>query len=108
MVNAPKLSYDAIMEALAAGHYYASTTPLFEGIWLERDVLHIPCSPVSSVYVHSRYLDCKTQDVRKTDYITHTELDVSAIRRQSPYLWVQLGTTDGKKAWSVPFWFDKE
>ncbi len=107
-VKAPSLSYESVMKALSSGNCYSSTGPRFEGIWLEGDTLHVECSPVYAVFVHSKYLTLKTQQVEKTDSITHSTLDVSAIRQGSPYLWVQIRDGKGGKAWSVPYWFDKE
>ncbi len=106
VVKASELSYRAIMDALERGCCYASTGPQINGMWLEGDLLHIECSPVYGVFVHSKYLTCKTQDVKKTDCITHTVLDISEIRKSSPYFWVQLRDTEGKKAWTTPYWFD--
>ena len=84
---------------------YSSTGPEFKNLWIEGDILHVECSPVFGVYVHTKYLTVKTQDVRKTDSITHTELDISELREASPYIWVQLRDLTGGKAWSNPYWF---
>ena len=107
MVKAEKLTYDAIFRAVTAGACYASTGPQFENIWLEGDTLHIECSPVFGVYVHSKYLNKKVQLVEKTDCITHATFDISHIREASPYFWVQLRTAEGRKAWAMPYWFEK-
>ena len=107
VVKAPKLTYGAILEALKSGSFYSSTGPHIENMWLDGDILHVECSPVYGVFVHSKYLTCKTQDVRSTDCITSTDIDVSEIRNKSPYFWVQLRDLSGGKAWAVPYWFEK-
>lgn len=107
MVKAPELSYGAIMQALKTGACYASTGPKFENLWLEGDTLHIECSPVFGVYVHSKYLNKKAQKIEKTDTITNATFDISQIREISPYFWVQLRSSDGQKAWATPYWFEK-
>ena len=107
VVKAPELTYDSIVKALTAGDFYSSTGPRLENLWLEGDLLHVECSPVFGVFVHSKYLNVKTQDVQKTDCITHTVLDISAIREKSPYFWVQLRDSNGGKAWAVPYWFEE-
>ena len=107
MVAAPELSYTSIMDALSAGNIFASTGPLFESIWLEGDLLHVECSPVCGVYVHSKCMILNAHIIRKTDSITHAVIDISKIREGSPYFWVQLRNTHGEKAWSAPFWFEK-
>ena len=106
MIKAKALSYESIFDALKNGRCYASTGPIFENIWLEGNKLCVECSPVFGVYVHSKYISRKAQDVRPTDCITHTAIDISAIREVSPYIWVQLRDTNGKKAWAMPYWFE--
>ena len=60
------------------------------------------------VFVHSKYLSCKAQVVDFTDSITHAEIDLSDMLARSPYFWVQLRDTNGKKAWAVPHWADQK
>ena len=106
MLKAKELTYESLMDALEHGDCYASTGPVFKNLWLDGDILHVECSPVFGVYVHSRYMNIKTQDVRRTDCITETELDISEIRKSgSPYIWVQLRDLSGGKAWANPYWF---
>ena len=108
MVKAEELTYDAIFQAIKAGACYASTGPKFENIWLEGDTLHVQCSPVFGVYVHSMYLNKKAQLVEKADTITHATFDISHIRQASPYFWVQIRSANGEKAWATPYWFEKQ
>ncbi len=105
VLKAPELTYDALIHALDHGHSFASTGPMFHNLWLEGDILHVECSPVCGVFVHGKYLSYKTVDVVRDDSITHTELDISGLRACSPYIWVQLRDTAGKKAWATPYWF---
>jgi hypothetical protein len=105
MVKAESLSYEAIFNALKCGNCYASTGPEFYEMWLEGDILHVKCSPVSGVFVHSKYISCKKQIVERDDTLTHIEIDVSDIRKCLPYLWVQLRNSRGEKAWATPYWF---
>lgn len=105
MLKANELSYQAILQALTTGACYASTGPRFENLWLEGDTLHVECSPVFGVFVHSKYLNKKAQRIEKTDSITHAAFDISHIREASPYFWVQLRDTNGQKAWATPYWF---
>lgn len=108
MVKAETLTYEALMEAIASGDCYASTGPKFEALWLEGDMLHVKCDPIAGVYVHSKYLNTRAEDVAKTDSITETTLNIAHIRQSgSPYFWVQLGDTHGGKAWLKPCWFDE-
>ncbi|MFB7942016.1 hypothetical protein [Streptomyces sp. NPDC056049] len=50
-VRAASLDPEALLAALKAGHYYASTGPELRGIRLRRGVLSVTCSPVRKVMV---------------------------------------------------------
>lgn len=107
MVCAKELTHAALMEAITAGDCYASTGPTFREVWMEGDYLHVGCSPVAGVYVHSEYLNTRTEAVAKTDSLTEVTLNISHIRNSSsPYFWVQLRDVSGRKAWLKPCWFD--
>ena len=105
VVKAPKLSYDSLIRGIDAGAMYASTGPMFHNLWLDGDVLHVECSPVCSVFVHGKYLSYKAVEAERTDCLTHSEIDISGLRAISPYIWVQLRDTQGRKAWAKPYWF---
>ena len=107
MVKAKERTYDALFRAITTGACYASTGPKIENLWLEGDTLHVQCSPVFGVYVHSMYLNKKAQLVEKADTLTEATFDISHIREASPYFWVQLRTLEGRKAWATPYWFEK-
>ena len=106
VVKAPELSYNSLINGLESGACFASTGPMFHNIWLEGDILHVECDPVCGVFVHSKYLHYKVTDNERTDCITHTELNISGLRAVSPYIWVQLRDTNGRKAWAMPYWFN--
>ena len=108
VIKAPTLSYESILDALRKGNFYSSTGPAIENLWLDGSILHVECSPVCGVFVHSKYLSCKAQVVDFTDSITHAEIDLSDMLARSPYFWVQLRDTNGKKAWAVPHWADQK
>lgn len=106
VLKAPELTYDALVRAFESGHLFASTGPMFENLWLDGDILHVQCSPVCGVFVHGKYLHYKAVELERSDCITETQLDIGSLRQISPYIWVQLRDSNGKKAWSVPFWFE--
>lgn len=106
VAKADTLTYDSLVNALDTGAIYASSGPMFRNLWLEGDELHVETAePVSGVFVHGKYLHYKVAELERTDSITHSVLDIGPLRAISPYIWVQLKDTKGKKAWSVPYWF---
>ena len=107
VAKADSLTYDSLLGALETGACYASTGPMFKNLWLEGDILHVETvEPVSGVFVHGKYLHYKVAELERTDCITHSQLDIGPLRAISPYIWVQLKTAAGKKAWAVPYRFD--
>ncbi|MBE7030098.1 MAG: PHP domain-containing protein [Ruminococcaceae bacterium] len=105
VIKAPELTYDALIQGITDCALYASTGPEFQNIWLEGNMLHVQCSPVCGVYVHGKYLSYKAVEIERTDCLTDVTLDISGLRASSPYIWVQLRDTNGKKAWAMPYWF---
>lgn len=105
VVKAPELTYDALIKGIDESALFASTGPMFHNLWLEGDMLHVECSPVCGVFVHGKYLSFKAAEMEKTDCLTHVQIDISGLRAISPYIWVQLRDTSGKKAWATPYWF---
>lgn len=106
VIKAPSLSYENITGALRSGATYASTGPLFEELWIENDVLHVRCSPVCGVHIHARFINGVCYHIEDTDCITETAFDISGMRDVSPYMWVQLRDSRGRKAWAMPYWFE--
>ena len=51
MVNAPKLTPEAILNALRAGNYYSTMGPQLHEVSIEDGVVHVECSPCSEVHV---------------------------------------------------------
>ena len=54
MILAESCTYAAVIKALRAGHFYASTGPAIEAIDLENGVLTVRTSPVASLYLNTR------------------------------------------------------
>ena len=105
VVKARKLTYDSLIASIDEGALFASTGPMFHNLWLEGDLLHVECSPVCGVFVHGKYLAYKAAEIEQTDCLTRVTIDISGLRAISPYIWVQLRDTKGKKAWAKPYWF---
>ena len=105
VVKAKELTYESLISGMDEGALYASTGPMFHNIWLEGDMLHVECSPVCGVFVHGKYLAYKAAELEQTDCLTKVAIDISGLRAISPYIWVQLRDTKGKKAWAKPYWF---
>ncbi len=53
MIKAPKLEYETITDALVSGNFYASQGPEIYDLWYEDGRIHIKCSPVKQIVLHT-------------------------------------------------------
>ncbi|HET6299656.1 MAG TPA: CehA/McbA family metallohydrolase [Kribbella sp.] len=99
-VRAESLDPDALLAALKAGHYYASTGPEIQDIRLEDGRITIRCSPVARVLVTG----CVPgKEVQAGDGLTECSLPLDMFRA-SAYLRVTVVDSTGGRAWSNPIW----
>lgn len=86
----------ALLEALKAGHFYASTGPEIHNIdVIPGERIKIECSPVDSIFISG--------DVARAKRVHGeglTEAEFSLAGFPSPYCRVTVRTDDGKRAWS--------
>lgn len=104
VVKAPELSYQALIDALDAGAFFASTGPMIHNLWLEDNILHLECSPICGVYVHGHLYSHRAAKVEGSDCIERIDLDLGNVFANSDYLFVSIVNTRGEKAWASPLW----
>jgi hypothetical protein len=99
-VRAESLDPAALLAALKAGHYYASTGPEIHSIQLNTGQVTIQCSPVSRVLITG----CLPgKQVRDGQDLTACTLPLQMFQ-ESPYIRVTITDATGKRAWSNPIW----
>ncbi len=106
-VFAKELSYNAVIDALDNGNYYASTGPEFHALWLDGDILHVECSAVRGVYVHGSEYRHRGDVISRHDDITVADIKLEKYATSS-YISVQLLTEKGEMAWSCPYYITGE
>ncbi|MEM7130910.1 MAG: CehA/McbA family metallohydrolase [Chloroflexota bacterium] len=105
-VKSESLAPEALLDALKAGHFYASTGPEIYDIQVEPGKkITIRSSPVDSIFVSGDTARAKRVH---GDGITEAEFSLAGF--PSPYCRVTVRTGDGKRAWSNaialnPNWF---
>lgn len=104
VVKAPELTYGALIDALDAGAYFASSGPMLRELWLEDGMLHVECDPVCGIYVHGNLYSHRAAKLAGSDCLTCADLDVSALCASANYLFVQIVNTSGARAWAAPLW----
>ena len=98
MVGAAALTQEAILTALKAGHFYASTGPEFKAINFDGDKVTIRCSAARTLFIQGaghRALN------RNGTAITSATFDLSELK--SPWCRITIIDAAGKQAWSNPF-----
>lgn len=98
MVAASELTQSAIIDALKAGHYYASTGPDFTDLVFKDSVLEVSTSSVESVVVNGAGHLAKTFLCSGT---TETKFDLSQF--DSNWFRITIRDLNGKMAWSNPY-----
>lgn len=100
MVKAPSNTPDALLAALKAGDFYASTGPELRGITLGDGVIHVQSSAVRAVIVQGQ----GSAAVAKHGHsMTSASIDLARFAN-SPWLRVTVMDAAGKRAWSNPIW----
>ncbi len=101
MVKSQELAPDALMSALKAGHYYASTGPEIHDLTVEPGKeLTVRCSPAARILVSGK--GSASVAVAGNGDVSFT-LDLS--RFDSPFGRVTVRDHRGNRAWTNPFWF---
>lgn len=100
-VKAEANTPDALLSALKAGHFYASTGPEIHDVQMVAGKsVTVRCSSASRIFVTG-----SNRQGRHAfgEGLTKAELDISAL--DSPYLRVTVRDAQGKRAWTNPIWF---
>jgi hypothetical protein len=101
MVKAELNDPDALLAALKAGEYYASTGPELSDFRIDGDKVVIECSPAEHIIAIGA--DTASKVAHGTG-LTRAELPLERFRKGG---WVRAAVQDaaGKRAWSNPIWF---
>ncbi|MCD6289939.1 MAG: CehA/McbA family metallohydrolase [Anaerolineae bacterium] len=101
-VRAAENTPQAIVDALKAGHFYASTGPEIYDVSLNERQVTVRCSPAKSVYVIGNDNSCPNA-IHAWDGEPITEAAVELHPRQK-YFRVEVVDFEGHSAWTQPVW----
>lgn len=100
MIKAKELTYKSVIEALEAGHVYASTGPEVLEYTLCGKMLYIKCSPVSRVILKSAMVGISRQNIiMGEDIITEATFDLGSVHG---FAYIVLVAKNGSFACTVP------
>lgn len=108
-ISMPHLSYDDFYTAFKNGSFYPSTGAQFKELYIdeEKDELVIECSPVKNVTVKGIHTVLADKILSDKDDITTARFPLAPIREREPFFTVEIKTSDGRKAFSQPYYFEK-
>lgn len=102
MVKARTLEPEALLDALKAGDFYASTGPQIHDVKLSKNKrLTVRCSPASRVFVTASGWMARSV---YGNGITEARFDMRGLK--SPYFRVTVRDAENKRAWTHPIWLD--
>jgi hypothetical protein len=110
-ISMPKLTHSAFIDAFENGRFYASTGPEIYDLYIDEDAneLVINCSPVKSVMVKCFKFASALAVHHNKDDITTLRMPLDYIKNDSKYFFrVELLTTDGKRAYTQPYYFNEK
>ena len=102
MVKAEENEPTALLSALKAGEYYASTGPELHDFRIEGDKVVVECSPSEHIIAIGANAASR---VAHGDGLTQAELPLERFQKGG---WVRAAVQDaaGKRAWSNPIWLE--
>ena len=101
MIKAKELTYDAILDALKKGDFYASTGPEIKELYIEDDQLHVKTSPASRITVTTAVRSSRVANPAEgEDTLCEAVFDLS--RFYPGYFRITVEDGKGHFAWSQP------
>jgi hypothetical protein len=114
-VRAASRTADAVLDALARGHFYSSSGPRIESLDLQDDAIEVRCTPARSVaLISQRWVGANVNSGRmgyrsRGTALEESEDEIVAARLERwptlPYGRVEITDAAGRRAWTNPLWF---
>ena len=108
-ISMPKRTYTNFIDAFKNGRFYASTGVEIKELYIDEnsDELIVSCSPVRQIIVKGVHTVPAVRLNGYEDDYTYARIPMSSIREKEPFFRLELRTTDGKAAYSQPYYFEK-
>jgi predicted metal-dependent phosphoesterase TrpH len=100
VLHATERSVAAALEALRQGHFYGSAGPEIQTVHIEGNTVTVACSPCAGIYCLGF---AGRNQYRLADGAPLTEARFT-LRGDEPWLRVQVTGSDGRSAWTQPWW----
>lgn len=106
-ISMPSLTYKSFAEAFENGRFYASTGVEIKELYIDTltDEIVLSSSPVKQIIVKGIHTVPATRLNGYGDDFTNVRIPLSPIREKEPFFRIELRSSDGKKAYSQPYYF---
>lgn len=111
MVGAKELSYDAMIEALEKGDFYASTGPDFLSVTLDGIYVDVKSTPARSIDIITNFRYCKRvsgEDITEARFgLGWIREQVAAVNDENACFRLVITDNNGKKAYTRPYYLNE-
>lgn len=104
MLKLESLTYENVIHALEKGHYYASTGPEMQEVYIKDDIVHIKCSPVKKIYVATDSRNCYHKVAAQGEYLTEASFP---LKGDEGYIRVDCEDEYRRHAYSNAYFLDE-
>lgn len=107
MIKAEKLEYKTITDALLQGNFYASHGPLIHNLWFEDGKIHIDCSEVKKIVLHTNSRRTMYLHAQEGEFLTSADLDISDKLSDGSYIRITITDEWGNHANTNAYFADE-
>ena len=105
MIKAESLTYEAVIQALQRGDFYASFGPEIHACYMEDDRLVVDCSPVHTALLKSTQYSQSQCTFSADKPFTHVEFSLEREKQSEPFIRLELQDARGQMAFTNPeYW----
>lgn len=108
-VKARSLSQDDLMEAFAAGSFYGSAGPEIKDFYVEDNMVHFTCSPVSRIFLNGDQRQIRVKWAEPGEELTELVCPLygeTKYTSKERYVRVECYDAQGRRAFTNPIWLD--
>ena len=109
MVKARSLSQDDLMDAFAAGSFYGSSGPEIKDFYVEDNMVHFKCSPVSRIFLNGHQRQIRVKWAEPGEELTELVCPLYGETKwteKEKYIRAECYDAQGRKAFTNPIWLD--
>lgn len=107
-ISMPALTVRHFFEAFRNGSFYATQGPKIYDYYIDenRDKIVVRCSPVKNISIKGNHIGLAAHVNSNRNDITYAEFPLAGIRETNQYFRLEIWTTDMKRAFSQPYYFE--